>query len=128
MNGTGDSHTKWSKSEEKDKHHMISPICRIWNMAPMSLYTEQKQNLKHREQTCGCQGGGGGTGRDWEFEISRWKLLYLEWISNEVLLYNTGNCIQSLVIEHDRREYEKKNIYICMTESLCCTTEIDRIL
>ena len=26
----------------------------------------------------------------------------IEWISNEVLLYSTGNYIQSLVIEHDR--------------------------
>ena len=35
-----------------------------------------------------------------EFGVSRWKLLHLEWISNEVLLYSTGNCIQSLGIEH----------------------------
>ena len=27
----------------------------------------------------------------------------LEWISNEVLLYSTGNCIQSLVIEREER-------------------------
>ena len=26
---------------------------------------------------------------------------FLEWISNEVLLYNTGNYIQSLVMEDD---------------------------
>ena len=37
---------------------------------------------------------------------------YFEWISNEVLLYNTGNYIHSLGIEHDGRQYEKKNIYI----------------
>ena len=29
----------------------------------------------------------------------RSKLLYLEWVSNEVLLYSTGNYIQSLAIE-----------------------------
>ena len=40
-------------------------------------------------------------GMDWEFEVSRCKLLHLEWISNEVLLYSTGNSIQSLGIEHD---------------------------
>ena len=40
------------------------------------------------------------------------KLLHLEWISNEVLLYSTGNYIQSLGIGHNGRWYEIKNIYI----------------
>ena len=34
------------------------------------------------------------------------------WISNEVLLYSTGNCVQSLGIAHDGRYYKKRNIYI----------------
>ena len=38
-----------------------------------------------------------------EFGLSRCKLLHLEWIGNEVLLYSTGNYIQSLMIEHDGR-------------------------
>ena len=62
---------------------------------------------------------------DWEFGISRCKLLHFEWISNEVLLYSIGNYIQSLGLEHDRREYEKKNLYICMIGSRCNTEEID---
>ena len=40
------------------------------------------------------------------------KLLNLEWISNEALLYSTKNHIQSLGIKHDERQYEKKNVYI----------------
>ena len=72
-------------------------------MAQMKLSTEQKKTHRHREQTCGCQGGGGGSGMDWEFGDSRCKLLHLEGISNEVLLYSTGNYMQSLMIEHDRR-------------------------
>ena len=28
----------------------------------------------------------GGRGRDWEFGVSRFKLLYIEWINNKVLL------------------------------------------
>ena len=31
------------------------------------------------------------------------KLLHLEWISNKVLLYSTGNYIQSAGIEHEGR-------------------------
>ena len=47
-----------------------------------------KQTHRHREQTCGCQGGKGmGGGIDWEFEISRYKLLYIAWINNNVSYY-----------------------------------------
>ena len=46
---------------------------------------------------------GRGSGKDCEFGVSRCKLLHLEWISNEVLMYSTGNYIQSLLIEHDGR-------------------------
>ena len=69
----------------------------------MNLSTEQKQTHGHREQTCGCQGVGGGSAMDREFGVSRCKLSHLEWVSNEVLLYRTGNYIQSLVMEHDGR-------------------------
>ena len=40
---------------------------------------------------------------DGEFGVSRCKLLRLEWLSNEVPLYSTGNYIQSPGIEHDGR-------------------------
>ena len=65
----------------------------------MILSTEQKQTHGHGEQTCGCQGGGSGI--DWEFGVSRCKLLHLEWISDEILLCTAGNYIQSLVMERD---------------------------
>ena len=54
------------------------------------------------------------------------KLLYREWINNKVPLYSTGNYIQYPVIHKNGKEYEKK--YICTTESLCCTAEINTIL
>ena len=72
-------------------------------MAQINISAERKQTHRNREQTCGCQGGGEGSGMDEEFGVSRFKLLYLEWISNEDLLYSTGNYIQSLGIEHNGR-------------------------
>ena len=57
---------------------------------------------RHGEQNCGCRRGVGGSGMEWEFGVSRCKLLHLEWISNEILLHSTGNYIQSLGIDHDR--------------------------
>ena len=50
---------------------------------------------------------GGWGGMDWEYGISRCKLLYIAWINNKVLLYSTGNYIQYPVINHNGKEYEK---------------------
>ena len=66
-----------------------------------------------------------GGGKDWEFGISRGKLLYIAWINNKVLLYSTGNYIQYPMTNHNGKEYEK---YTCITESLCCTEEINTTL
>ena len=38
-------------------------------------------------------GEEGGIGKDWEFGISRGKLLYIKQMNNKVLLYSTRNCI-----------------------------------
>jgi len=70
-------------------------------MTQMNLSIEKEQTQGHEEQACCCQQGGGGSGMDWEFGVSRYKLLHLEWISNEILLYSTGNYIKSFVMEHD---------------------------
>ena len=67
-------------------------------MAQMNLSTKQKQTHRHREQIVVAKEKGVGSGMDSEFRVSRCKLLPLEWISNEVLLY-----IQSLGIDHNGR-------------------------
>ena len=46
---------------------------------------------------------------EWEFGVSRCKLLYIEWINNKILLYSTGNYIQYPMINHNGKEYEKLN-------------------
>jgi len=43
---------------------------------------------------------GSWGGMDGEFGVSRCRLLHLEWISNKVLLYGTGNCVQFPGIYH----------------------------
>ena len=53
---------------------------------------------------------GGRNGINWEFGVSRCKLLHLEWISNEVLLHSTGNYIQSPGIVHHGKESKKECI------------------
>ena len=92
-------------------------------MTQMNLFTKQKQTHRHKKTDLWLPGGGGvGGALDWEFGISRCKLLYIEWINNKVLLYSTGNCIQYPVINLNGKEYEKY-IYICITESLYCIPE-----
>ena len=81
-----------SEVSQKEKD-MISLIPGIEYTAQANVSTEKKQTHGLGEQTCGCQGGGGGSGMDWESGVSRCKPLHLEWISNEILAYSTGNYI-----------------------------------
>ena len=77
-----------------------------------------------------AEGEGFGRGMEWEVGVSRCKLLYIEWINNKVLLYSTENYIQYPMINHNGKEYffKNKDVYICITESLCCTAEINTTL
>ena len=98
------------------------------NLSPEQKQTHRTEADSHGPQTCGCQGGGGWSGVDWESGVSRYEPLHLEWISNEILLYSTGNFIQSLVIKHDGWYNMRKRmcVYIYMTGSLFCIAEIGR--
>ena len=42
------------------------------------------------------------------FGVSRCQLLYFEWMGNEVLLYSTGKCVQSLGTEHEGDNTRKR--------------------
>ena len=61
--------------KEKDKYHMISLISGIIYGTNEPFH--RKENHRRGQQTCGCQGGGRGSGMDWEFGVSRRKLLHL---------------------------------------------------
>ena len=90
----------------------------------MNISVKQKQNHGHREQTGGCQGGGGMDWGVWDQQMQ--TIIY-----RKVLVYSTGNYIQYPVINHNGKEYEKEciyYIYICITESLCCTPETNTTL
>ena len=54
-----------------------------------------------------CEGG-----MDWEFAISRYKLVHREWV-NEVLLYSTGSYIQ-YPVKTIMGKNRKKEIYVCI--------------
>ena len=74
-------------------------------MTHTNLSMKHKQTHRHRKWTSVCQEGGrSGGGMEWEFGVSRSKLLYIGWI-NKVLVYSKGNYIQYPVINHNAREY-----------------------
>ena len=54
--------------------------------------------------------GGEGVGWTGSLRLTDAKLLPLELISNEILLYSTGNYLESLVMERDNMR--KKNPYM----------------
>ena len=58
----------------------------------------------------------------WEAEVSRCKRVSVEWINNKVLLYSTRNSIQYLVINHDGKQYFKKNVYMNVCMYVCMYT------
>ena len=72
-----------------------------------------------------AKGGMGREEKDWEFGISRGKLLYIGWINNKVLLYSIGNYIQYPVINHNGKHIY---MYIYIAESLYCTEKINTTL
>ena len=69
----------------------------------MNLFMKQKHTHRHRKETYGYQRGNGRGGIYQEFGIYK--------INNKVLLYNTGNRIQYLVINYNEKNM-KKNIYM----------------
>ena len=50
----------------------------------------------------------GAGGLDWEFGTSRYKLLYIVWINNKVLLYSTRNYTQYPIINHNGKEFFRR--------------------
>ena len=68
-------------------------------MAHMNLSTKQRKT--NIENTLVVKEAGRRSRIDWEFGVSRCKLLHLEWIDEKILLYGAGNYIQPPRIDHD---------------------------
>ena len=91
----------------------------------MNLFIKQKQTHRYRKQAYGYQRGMGVGGINQEFGSNLYMLLYIKQVNNKDLLYSTGNYTQYFVITYMEKESEKEYtyIYVCITESLCCTPE-----
>ena len=87
----------------------------MWNLKYDTnelIYETETDSQKQRTDLWLPRRKGDGGGMDWEFEISRCKLLYTEWINNKVPLYSTENYIHYDVINHNGKEYEEEYTYV----------------
>ena len=76
----------------------------------MNLSAKQKQSHRHRKQTYGYEGKGGGI--NWEIGINIYTLLYIKQIINKDLLSSTGNSTQYSVMAYMGKESKKEWIYV----------------
>ena len=110
--------------KKKDSYHMMSLICGIQNMTQNEPIYKAESLADVENRVVVAQGECAGGGMGWDFGISICELLYIGWINNNILLYSTGNYIQYPVINHSG-ENMRMNVCMCITESLCCTAEIN---
>ena len=72
----------------------------MWNLkrndTKMNFLTKQTHRLRERTHGCG-EGENGGNAIVGEFGMDICTQLYLKWITNKDLLYNTGNSAQCYV-------------------------------
>ena len=89
----------------------------LFTVLQIAIYkTEIDAQIQRTDLWLPTKRGGGGE-KDWGFGNSRFKLVYIEWINNKVLLYNRGNYVQYPVIGHNGRDNEKIWIYIQLSHS-----------
>ena len=79
----------------------------MWNLkydtSELIYKTETDSGIKSRLMI--AKGRRKRGGMDWEFGVSRCKLLYTEWINSKVLLYSTENYVQYPVINHNGKDH-----------------------
>ena len=106
MKGSRDFCTKSVKQIQ-----ILYGITYIWNLKyDINELIYETDSQTQRTGLWLPRGKGHRGGMEWEFGLSRCKLLYIEWINSKVLLYSTGNYTQYPVINHNGKEYEKECI------------------
>ena len=103
-------HTKWNKPDKDKYHTMLYVETKIWHKLTYLWNRNRLTDIENRFVV--AKGKSGTRGMDWEFGVSRCKLLHIEWINDKVLLYNTGNYTQYSVINHNEKDYIYIYIYI----------------
>ena len=72
-------------------------------------YLRKRNRLKDIENRL-LVAKGEGEGMDWKFGVNKGKLLYSRLINNKDLLHSAGNYIQYPMVNHNGKEFLKKNV------------------
>ena len=105
-------HTEWSKSNRE--RQTSYDITYMWNLKKWYKWTylqKQKQSLRCRPQTYGCQVGKGREGINEEIGIATYTLLCIKQISNRTYC-STGNLTQYSVMTYMGKKNLKKRGYM----------------
>ena len=73
----------------------------------------------------GKAAAGAGGVMNWGIGIDMYTLMCIKRMTNKNLLYKNRNKIK---LKNSKKKNMTKNVYICITESLCCTVEINTTL
>ena len=104
MDGTRDSHIKRSQKKPNTIWYHLYVESKIWHKWSIYKTGTWRADLFARGEV-----GERGTDRD--FGVGRYRPLHLEKMGNGVLLYSTGNCVQSLGLEHDGKWKKRMCVY-----------------
>ena len=97
-------------------------------MIQMNLFTKQKHTHRLREGTYSYWWERRKERLVREFGMDLYILVYLEWITNKVLLHSTGYSAQGFVGASMGGEFGGEDICVCMTVSLLCPPETIKTL
>ena len=84
-------------------HNLPPQKSKIWHKQTCLQNRNRITSIKNRLVVAKGEGFRGGMKR--EVGLSRWKLLYIEWINTKASLYDTENYIQYPVISCNGEEY-----------------------
>ena len=111
MDATRDSHTTWSQKGTKAYDTIY-----MWNLKCSTddpIYKTETDSRTWRTDFL-LPTGRGREGVDWEFGVSKCKLSHLEWVSNEGLLYSTGNYIYPVTCDRQNIIEDSKRKRMCI--------------
>ena len=88
--------------KEEDKYRDVTYIWEV-KYGTKELISPTEADSQYRKETSCCLMGGCWEEKDWEFGVSRCKLLYTGWIDEKFSLYSTGKHMQELKNRHAKR-------------------------
>ena len=122
-------------SQTENGKYCMSLVTCMWNLkydTNKPICETETDSQTQRADLWLPRGKEGSRRTGWQFGVGRCKLLHIliEWISNKILPYSTGNQIQYPAINHNgKMEENRKKESICMyKESLCSPEEINTTL